>query len=142
MLLIRGTRSTQPFQLLLMDGMGIFLWTTYTLSVAEVYESFAAHLITRDANLEIHKYCQFDQIVSGLPSWVLVGSSNDWPRRLLPRQKWSDGTITRMYKANLDTKARLSHGKQVLRVQGIAFEDVAHVSRACGSNNVHNEREA
>ena len=47
-----------------------------------------------------------------------------------------------MYKASLDTKARLSYRKQALRVQGIAFEDIAHVSPACDSTNVHNGREA
>jgi hypothetical protein len=47
-----------------------------------------------------------------------------------------------MYKASLDTKAQLPHRKQALRVQGIVFEDIAPVSRACDSTNVHNRREA
>jgi hypothetical protein len=47
-----------------------------------------------------------------------------------------------MHKASPDTKAQLFHRKQVLRVQGIAFQDIAHVSRACDSANVHNGREA
>jgi hypothetical protein len=51
------------------DGQHENLLVDYTLSVAEVYENFAAHFITRDAALEILKYCQLDHRVSGLPSW-------------------------------------------------------------------------